>query len=330
MPDYHGILICGEVAEGKTSTMTLELIRTGRQLGDALHQPLSLLLMGRNIKAAAGEAAAFGVDKVYWTESDPFAESLPDLYVAIISRVCEQITPSIILFGQTDMGRDLAPRVAAGLGTTACMDCVELAVDQATGALLQTKPVYGGNARAVWASAEYKPMVITMRPRALEPAEPDSATKGEIIQIIDAADAALLKGKLLEAVREDAKGIKIEEARVVVAGGGGIGGSEGFGLLDELAGILGGAVGISRVPRDEAWLPAGNEVGQTGHIVSPDLYIAIGISGAPQHMAGCSGAKCIVAINKDPDAHIFKEANFGIVGDYREVLPVLIEKCRAV
>ncbi len=330
MADYQGVLICGEVVEGKITTITKELINTGRRLGDDLDQPLSILLIGRDIHEIAEEAIFLGADKVYTVDDAPFAESNPERYAAIIINACQQVAPSIILLGQTDMGRDIAPRLAARLGTTVCMDCVELAIDPKTKSLLQTKPVYGGNAMAVWVSADYQPQVVSMRPRVGTPAEPDTSRKGEIVPLSTDVDDAMIKGKLLETVKEEVKGIKLEEAKVIVAGGGGIGGSQGFQLLRELAQVLGGTIGVSRVPCDEGWMSVSLEIGQTGHMVSPDLYIATGISGAMQHLAGCSGSKCIVAINKDPEAHIFKEADFGIVGDYREVLPPLIEKCKAL
>jgi electron transfer flavoprotein alpha subunit len=169
-----------------------------------------------------------------------------------------------------------------------------------------------------------------MRPRATAPAEPDASRKGEIesltVEVVDSS----IKGKLVETVKEEVEGIKLEDAKVIVAGGGGIGGPEGFGMLQDLAKVLGGTVGVTRVPCDEGWMPMTLEIGQTGRIVGPDLYIAVGISGAVQHMAGCSGSKHIVAINKDPDAHIFKESDFGVVGDYRQAIPTLIEKCKAL
>ncbi len=330
MADYQGVLICGEVVEGKITTITKELINTGRKLGDDLDQPLSILLIERDIHEIAEEAIFLGADKVYTVDDAPFAESNPERYAAIIINACQQVAPSIILLGQTDMGRDIAPRLAARLGTTVCMDCVELAIDPETKSLLQTKPVYGGNAMAVWVAADYRPQVVSMRPRVGTPAEPDTSRKGEIVPLSIDVDNSMIKGKLLETVKEEIKGIKLEEAKVIVAGGGGIGGSQGFQLLRELAQVLGGTIGVSRVPCDEGWMSVSLEIGQTGHMVSPDLYIATGISGAMQHLAGCSGSKCIVAINKDPEAHIFKEADFGIVGDYREVLPPLIEKCKAL
>ena len=328
MSDKKEVLICGEVKGEKITTITKELMTTGRKLCIDLDQPLSLLLIGQNTQEAANEAILLGADKVYTAEGASWVDSLPEHYVSIIADICNQTGPSIILFSQTDMGRDIAPRLAARLGSGVCLDCIELAIDPDTKSLLQTKPVYGGNAMAVWASTNNKPQVITMRPRTAAQAEPDTSRKGEIVPVALDVNNSMIKGKLLETLQEDVKGIRLEEAKVIVTGGGGIGGKEGFQLIKELAQILGGAVGISRVPCDEGWMPAGHEIGQTGHMVSPDLYIAVGISGAPQHLAGCSGSKCIIAINKDPEAHIFKEADFGIVGDYREALPVLIEKCR--
>ena len=330
MVEYQGVLICGEVVDGQITTTTRELLNIGRKLCDNLNQSLTTLLTGKDIQEVAEEVITLGADKVYIVDGSPFAESHPDLCVAVISNVCQQIAPSIVLLGQTDVGRDIAPRLAARLGTTACVDCVELAIDPDTKLLLQTRPVYGGNAMAVWVSESYQPQIVTMRPRSVPPAEPGTSRKGEIVSITAAVDDSMIKGKLVETVREEVKGIKLEEAKVIVAGGGGIGAAEGFKVLEELAQILGGTIAVTRVPCDEGWMPLSLEIGQTGHIVSPALYIAVGISGAPQHIAGCLGSKCIVAINRDPDAHIFKVADFGVVGDYREALPPLVEKCKAL
>lgn len=330
MADFKGILICGELTEGRIIPTTKELMQTGRRLCDESGQPLSLLLIGQDIQQAAYEAIALGADKVYTTDGPSFEDSPPEHYVAIITHICQQINPSLILFSQTDMGRETAPRLAARLETSACLDCLNLTVNPATKRLLQTKPVYGGNAVAVWASVNHQPHVVTMRPRSSVLSKPDLSRKGEVLPFVIDVDETSIKSKLMETVKEEAKGISLEEAKVIVAGGGGIGGREGFQLLEELARVLGGTIGITRVPSDEGWMSSSLEIGQTGHIVSPDLYIAVGVSGAPQHLAGCSGSKCIVAINKDPEAHIFKEADFGIIGDYREALPSLIEKLKAL
>lgn len=329
MTAYHGVLVCNEVVEGKTTTIAKELLSIGRRLSDDLGQPLSILLIGKDIDEAAKEVITLGADKVYTIDSSLPAEPHPDLYVAIIAEVCQQVMPSIALLGQNDMGRDVAPRLAARLGTTVTMDCTELAIDPDTKRLLQTKPAYGGNAMAIWVSESHEPQIITLRPRSIVPAEPNTSRRGEIISLSVTFNDSMIKGKLVETVKEKVEGIKLEEAKVIVAGGGGIGGNEGFSLLEELAKVLGGAVGVSRVPCDEGWMPLSLEIGQTGHIVSPSLYIAIGISGAPQHMTGCSGSKYIVAINRDPEAHIFKVSDFGVVSDYKQVLPALIESARS-
>lgn len=330
MSDLQEVLICGEVIEGKITTGTAELLYTGRKLADDCNQPLSLLLMGRDINKAAQEAITLGADKVYTVDGASFAESYPERSIAIIIQVCQQVTPSILLFTQTDTGRDLAPRLAAKLKTTVCTDCIDVTVDPQTKTLFQTKAVYGGNAMAVWASQGYMPQVIVMRPRVAAPAEPDPSRKGEITALSIKVDDASIRGRIVETVKEEIRGIKLEEAEVIVAGGGGVGGSEGFKLLEELAHLLGGTIATSRVPTDEGWMPSSLEVGQTAHMVVPKLYIAVGISGALQHLAGCSGSQYIVAINKDPEAHIFKEADFGVVGDYKEIVPSLIEKCKAL
>jgi electron transfer flavoprotein alpha subunit len=327
---YQGVLVCGEVVDGRITTTTSELLNIGRRLCDNFNQSLSILLIGKHIQEAAKEVITLGADKVYIVDSSSFAESHPDFYVATVTKVCQQISASVILLGQTDMGRDVAPRLAARLGATVVMDCTELAIDPDTKQLLQTKAVYGGNAMAIWISETHKPQVVTLRPRSVVPAEPEASRKGEIITLNVTIDDSMIKGKLLETVKAEVKGIKLEEAKVIIAGGGGIGGSGGFKLLEELAKVLEGTIGVTRVPCDEGWMPVSLEIGQTGHIVNPNLYIAIGISGALQHMAGCSGSKFIVAINRDPEAHIFNEADFGVVGDYREVLPPLIGKCKTL
>jgi electron transfer flavoprotein alpha subunit len=325
-----GILICGELKERKIASVSKELITAGKKLSSVLDQPIDFLLIGEDIANAADEVADLGVDRVLTVDGPGYSDFHPERLVAITADVCERISPRIILLGQTDMGRDVGPRLAANLGASICMDCVALAFDKTDNSLIQTKPVYGGNALAQWASPDDRPHVVTMRPRAEQPAEPDPSYKGKVESISIEFDEKHIRSQLMETTYTEDKGIKLEEAKAIVAGGGGIGGSEGFGLVQELANVLGAAVGITRVPSDENWMPKSLEIGQTGHMVSPSLYIAVGISGAPQHLAGCSNSKIIVAINKDPQAPIFNTADFGIVGDYREVLPALIEKLKAL
>lgn len=327
--EHKNVMLCGEVTEKKISAMTLELLRTGRELSDNLGESLHVILIGKDIEDAAKGVIALGADAVHLALSDPFEESLPEVYVKILAEAYARVQPRLVLFGQTDMGRDIAPRLAGRINVPICMDCVKLDLDPESRSILQTKPVFGGNAMAVWKPAEQVSQIVTMRPRITSPAEPDKIRQGEILSLIVDKDESEIRGKLLDTVKEKSKGVLLEDAKVVVAGGGGIGGKEGFQLIEQLAQLLRGAVGTSHVPCDEGWMPKNLEVGQTGHMVSPDVYIAVGISGAPQHLAGCSGSKCIVAINRDPEAHIFQESDIGLVGDYREALPALIEKLKS-
>jgi electron transfer flavoprotein alpha subunit len=310
MTQLKGILILGETAEGKLTTTTKELLGAGRKLGDAMGQPISLLLAGENLGAAAEEGARLGAGKVHAVKGSSSAVSHPDICTDIVTEACRKLDPSVILFGQTDLGRDVAPRLGARLGAALSLDCVALEFDAAAGSMLQTRPVYGGRALSTWASPAGMPLVATLRPRAAAQAVPDESMKGEIAPLEVAFDETLARARLVRTVKEEAPGVKLEEARIIVSGGGGIGGPEGFKLLEELAHALGGAVGSTRVPVDEGWVPKVMEIGQTGRIVSPDLYIAVGISGAPQH--------------------IFRSADFGVVADYRQALPPFIEKLKAL
>jgi len=324
------VCICGEFTGGRVTSTTAELIRHGRIISDLFEEALHLILIGEDGYPAGVQAVQLGADRIHLFNGPHFSESHPEAYLARILEAVEQIEPTLILFGQTDMGRELAPRLAARMDASICLDCVKIEFDPENGNLLLTKPVYGGNALAVWISVGDGPQIVALRPRTIEPAEPDSSRKGEILQIETDIDESQFRGELQETVMEEVKGIKLDEAEVIVSGGGGIGGKEGFRLLEELSKILKGAVGISRVPCDEGWMPKSLEIGQTGLVVSPEIYFAVGLSGAPQHMAGCSSSKCIVAINKDAEAHIFQEADYGIVGDYREALPSLIEALKSL
>jgi len=330
MSEYRGVLVCAEAADGKIPAVASELLHTGRMLSDKLGEPLDLLLFGGNSRDAAEEAIRLGADRVYIPSGLSFSESFAEVCVAFIAEVCREIRPLLILLGQTDWGRDAAPRLAAKLDASICLDCTHADMDPQTKKITMTKPVYGGNAVAVWEATGHYPQIVTLRPRSGASAEADAARKGEIIPVGLSGDAPAVRARLLESVKEEVKGLKLEEARVIVTGGGGIGGKDGFALIRELAQVLRGAVGTTRVPSDEGWMPKSLEIGQTGHMVSPDLYIAVGVSGAPQHLAGCSGSKRIVAVNRDPEAHIFQEADFGIVGDYREALPALIERLKSI
>jgi electron transfer flavoprotein alpha subunit len=328
MAEYKGILICGELADGKLASITTELLGCGRRLADDLKENLSLLLVSDAVGAASKEGIAFGADKVYVVEHPALKEYQADSYMQVVGKVVKDISPRVILMGQTSMGRDLAPRLAFRLGTSATTDCLDLRIDPGTKLLMETRPVYGGNAQATFTS-ESMPQVVTVRTKAMSPLERDDSRKGEIIPTKIDVDTSKVRTKLLETVKEEVVGIKLEDAPVIVCGGRGMGGPEPFQtILKELADLLHGAVGASRPPADNGWVPESFHIGLTGKIVAPDIYIAVAISGASQHTAGCSGSKHIIAINKDPEANIFKEAEFGVVGKYEEVLPAFTGKLK--
>jgi len=327
MADYQGIAVYAEHRGDKLLPIALEGLGAGRKLADDLGQPLSAVLVGSNVGVLAQAAIASGADRVYVVDDPLLKDYQADAYVSAIEKVIRQIKPRVLILGQTDAGRDLAPRLAFRLGTAATTDCVELAIDPTSKRLLQTKPVYGGNALAVF-SSETDPQIVSIRTKAMTAMAPDDSRKGEIINIAAGIDAAAVRARVLNRVVAEVAGIKIEDAERVVAGGRGIGSAEGFQQLEELAKILKGAVGASRPPCDSGWVPDTVQVGLTGKIIAPELYIAVAISGSSQHISGCSGARTIVAINKDREANIFRHARFGAVGDWKKVLPAFTAKVR--
>ncbi len=328
MAENKGILICGELADGKLASITTELLGCGRKLADNLKEDLSCLLASDSVGDASKEAIAFGADKVYVVEHPALKEYQADSYMQVAEKLVKEISPRIIFMGQTSMGRDLAPRLAFRLGTGLTTDCLDLSIDTETKLLVQTRPVYGGTAQAIF-SSELMPQMATVRTKAMSPLERDDSRKGEVIPTKIDIDTSKLGAKILETIKEEAEGIKLEDAPVIVCGGRGMGGPEPFQtVLKELADLLHGAVGASRPPADNGWVPESFHIGLTGKIVAPDIYIAIALSGASQHTAGCSGSKHIIAINKDPEANIFRESEFGVVGKYEEVVPAFTNKLK--
>lgn len=328
MTGRKGVIIGGELSGGNLASITTELLGIGRKLADELGQELSALFIGNEISQAAAEAIFFGADKVYVIDTPLFKDYLTDSYVAAWEKLSKQITPEILLLGHTSLGRDLAPRLAFRLETGVTQDCVELSIDPETKLLQKTKPVYGGNALAIYVCQEGRPQMATIREKVMQPLKRDTSRKGEVIPFDPGLDETTIRGKVIGKVKEEVTGIKLEEADVVICGGRGLGGPEPFKQLEELARILNGAVGATRPPCDAKWVPSYYQIGLTGKLVSPSLYIGIALSGASQHQAGILGSKTIVAINRDPDANIFRLAHYGVVGEYEKVLPAFIEKCR--
>jgi electron transfer flavoprotein alpha subunit len=327
MAEYKGVLVFCEVANGKLAPISAELLGAGGRLAAESGETMSAVIVGSGVIAPAQEAIALGASKVYAVDDPLLKDYLIDSYLTAMEKAINQALPKVVLLGQTQIGRDLTPRLAFRLNTAAVMDCIALAVDPASKRILMTKPVYGGNAQAIQVCAS-DPQIATIRSKAMAPAVSDAGRKGEVVNVVAGIDPASLRTKILERKIEAGAGVKLEDAHVIVAGGRGIGSADGFKQLAELAAILKGAVGASRPPCDNKWVPDSLQVGLTGKIVGPDVYIAIGVSGSSQHLSGCSGSKVIVAINKDAEANIFKVANYGIVADWKKALPAFTAKVK--
>ena len=327
MADATGVLVLGETPGGELSAASRELLAAGRRLADALGEELSIGLLGGTVSAASQQAISQGADRVYAVNHPLLGDYQVDLHLAALDALCREAAPRIVLIARTNEGREVAPRLAFRLGVGLAQDCLEVSVDPESKQLLANRPVYGGNAIAV-VSCNHTPQVAAIRPKAYEPLEPDPSRQGQVVSFPVELDAAQARTRVVETVKEEAAGVKLEDARVVISGGRGLGGPEPFTGLEDLARLLGGAVGASRAAVDSGWVPAAYQVGLTGKTITPDLYITVAISGASQHMAGCSGAKVIVAINKDAGANIFKEARYGVVGDWERVIPALTAAVR--
>lgn len=328
MADNKGVMICGEIVEGKLAPITGELLGGGRVLADKLGEELSAVLLGSGIGDLAKEAIALGADKVYVVDDPLLKDYTTDAYVTAMQKVVQEVAPNVLLFGTTPMGRDLAPRLAFRLETVVSMDCTALDIDPGSKLLLQTRPVYGGNALAVFVCEGGKPQMAAVRAKAMDPKDRDDSRSGEVVPIAAGLDPAAVRTKVVKTVKEEVEGIKLEDADVIVCGGRGMGSAEDFKMLEPLAKTLNAAIGASRPPCDNGWVSPSIQIGLTGKIVGPTLYIAVALSGSSQHMAGCSGAKNIIAINKDAEANIFKESRFGIVGDFKKVIPAFTEKVK--
>ncbi len=322
MAENRGVLVFGEVKDGALTGLAREGVALGLQLAGEAGGQVTAIVIGPDAEAQAKELIASGAQKVLTFESADLADYQPDAYLQVLLKAVETANPKVIILGQTDTGKDLAPKLAFRLKSSLSMDCVNVTLEG--GKLVATKPVYGGNAQAIYES-DADLHAVTLRAKAVEALEPDGSRKGEIVALDAFIDESAVKVRVVEVKRQEAEGIRLEDASVVVSGGRGFGGPEPFEQLEDLAKVLGGAVGASRAVCDAGWLDHSYQVGLTGKTVTPDLYIAVAISGASQHMAGCSGSKNIVSINKDKDSNIFKESRFGVVGSWEEVLPAFIE-----
>ncbi len=322
LDEYRGVWVIAEQRNGELNDVSFELLGKGRELADELRAELTAVLLGSGVSEMAQELVHRGADRVRVVDDPALKDFLDGPYANVVAELIERHKPEIVLTGATTLGRSLIPRVAVQVKTGLTADCTGLAIGD-EGELLQTRPAFGGNIMATIVCPNHRPQMATVRHKVMSALDADTSRTGEIVN--DTIDEKLLTSNVeyIEFVKDLTQTINIADADIIVSGGRGLGGPENFRLIEELAGAIGGAVGASRAAVDAGWIQYSHQVGQTGKTVQPKLYIACGISGAVQHLAGMQSAKVIVAINKDPDAAIFKVATYGIVGDVFEVLPLL-------
>jgi len=322
---WRDVWVFAEVEDGRINPVVLELLGEGRRLADALDERLCAVLLGSNVRGLAGALVAGGADRVLVADRTALACFQDEPFAAVLADLVRRHRPAILLCGATTVGRSLIPRVAILTGAGLTADCTGLAIDPKTRRLLQTRPAFGGNIFATIECPSARPQMATVRPKVMKPLMADPARRGEV-QLEEVA-AALLAARAMRIghTPEVSGTARIAEADVIVAGGRGMQKAENFRLLEKLALALGGGVGATRAVVDAGWMPYSHQIGQTGQTVCPRLYIACGISGQIQHLAGMSSSGIIVAINKDPDAPIFKTATYGIVGDAVTLVPMLTE-----
>ncbi|MCX5749814.1 MAG: FAD-binding protein [Candidatus Saganbacteria bacterium] len=324
LSSFKGVWIFAEQHEGQVQSVALELLAEARKLAHTLKEEVAAVLLGNDsIKDSVNSLIESGADKVYLATDPLLKNYLTEPYTEVIVDLIKMYKPEIVLLGATTTGRDLASRIAGQIRVGLTADCTGLDIDPDKKILRQTRPAFGGNIMATIISPDYRPQMATVRPKVFKKLPKDQNRKGRIIEFKPKISRKALRTKLIEIIRSTEQKVNLAEAEIIVSGGRGIGCAENFRLVQDLADTIGGAVGASRATVDAGWISQFHQVGQTGKTVSPKLYIACGISGAIQHLAGMSSSDIIVAINKDPYAPIFGVATYGIVGDVLEILPVM-------
>ncbi len=317
----NDVLVVAEVREGELKKVTFEMIAQGKEIARELGGGVGAALLGSGVSGLADSLAHYGAEKVYLADDPALENYTPEGYSRVLSRLIKETDPAVALLAASTRGKDLGARLAAKLAVGLASDCTDLEVKD--GRLLFTRPIYASKVTAKVVE-ETRPQMATIRPNIFAPLEPDTSRSAEVINI--PADTGEIRAKVIEMIKKAGARLDLTEAEIIVSGGRGMKSAENFKVLEELADVLGAAVGASRSAVDAGWKDHGYQVGQTGKVVSPTLYIACGISGAIQHLAGMKTSKYIVAINKDPEAPIFRVADYGIVGDLFQVVPVLTEE----
>ncbi|HIJ58905.1 MAG TPA: electron transfer flavoprotein subunit alpha/FixB family protein [Deltaproteobacteria bacterium] len=322
----QGVWTIAEQRGGEIRKITYEIVSEGRRLADALGQELTVILLGSNIKDTAAELGQYGADKVLVADDSRLEPYTTDAYVSVISELVKANDPQILILGASVQGKDLSARLAASLDVGMAQDCTVFAIED--GNLVATRPIYAGKAYAKVTFENSLPQMAAARPKVMSISEPDSSKSAEVVDASFTLDDGDLKTKVVDVAEDEGGKVDLTEADKIVSGGRGMKGPENYNILEELADLIGASVGASRSAVDAGWRPHSDQVGQTGKVVSPNLYIACGISGAIQHLAGMSTSKVIVAINKDEDAPIFQRADYGVVGDLFDVVPALTEEVK--
>ncbi|MBC8177369.1 MAG: electron transfer flavoprotein subunit alpha/FixB family protein [Deltaproteobacteria bacterium] len=322
----QGVWTIAEQRDGEIRKITYEIVSEGRRLADALGQELTVILLGSNIKDTAAELGQYGADKVLVADDSRLEPYTTDAYVSVISELVKANDPQILILGASVQGKDLSARLAASLDVGMAQDCTVFAIED--GNLVATRPIYAGKAYAKVTFENSLPQMAAARPKVMSISEPDSSKSAEVVDASFTLDDGDLKTKVVDVAEDEGGKVDLTEADKIVSGGRGMKGPENYNILEELADLIGASVGASRSAVDAGWRPHSDQVGQTGKVVSPNLYIACGISGAIQHLAGMSTSKVIVAINKDEDAPIFQKADYGVVGDLFDVVPALTEEVK--
>ena len=328
--DHKDVWVFCEQKKSVIQSVSYELLGEGRRLADKLNIDLCAVLLGDNIKDKANDLIARGANKVYLVDSPSLRDYLDEPYTHVLVNLITEYKPEVFLCGATAIGRSLISRVAVRVNTGLTADCTGLDIDLEKRLLLQTRPAFGGNIMATIICPSSRPQMATVRHKVMKEAVREEGKTGEIIEKQYSDEVYSGRTKLVDAVEDITQKVNITEADIIVSGGRGLQKAENFKLIEELATTIGGAVGASRSAVDSDWIPYSHQVGQTGKTVCPKLYIACGISGQIQHLAGMQSSKIIVAINKDPHAPIFKVATYGIVGDIFEIIPMLTKKFKEV
>ena len=326
--EYKGVWVFAEQRRGELHKVSFELLGKGRELADQLQVPLSAVLLGYSIKSKAQDLISAGADNVYVVDNQELKDFNDEIYAKVLADIAGQYKPEIILAGATAIGRAFIPRVSIRLNAGLTADCTAFELDLQERNLYQIRPAFGGSLMAKIMTPERRPQMATARYKVFKPLTIDTSRKGEIIEPQIKEDSFKTRSQFIEFIKEVETTVNLSEADIIVSGGRGIGCAENFKIIRELAEAIGGAVGASRAAVDSGWIPYSHQVGQTGKTVSPKIYIACGISGAVQHLAGMQSSDIIIAINKDPDAPIFSVAKFGIVGDIFQILPAITEKLK--